>query len=233
MIYYTGDIHGNPVNLIKNLENIQIKNTDTLIILGDVGANYYLNKKDMRLKEVLNSLGPSILCIHGNHEARPQSIPTYQQKVWNGGIVFYEEVFPNLLFAKDGEIFNIEGLRHIAIGGAYSVDKEYRLLRGYQWFADEQPSTEIKEYVVQQLNNNTVDIILSHTCPLRYEPIEMYLSMIDQRKVDKTTEEWLDKIEEKIDYKAWFCGHWHINKRIDKMHFLFDGIESSEYFYYN
>ena len=27
---------------------------------------------------------------------------------------------------------------------------------------------------------------------------------------------------------AWFCGHWHTNKRIDKMHFLFHQFESSE-----
>ena len=29
-------------------------------------------------------------------------------------------------------------------------------------------------------------------------------------------------------YKAWYCGHWHINKRIDKMHFLFHGFETNQ-----
>ena len=38
----------------------------------------------------------------------------------------------------------------------------------------------------------------------------------------------LDAIEEKADYKAWFCGHWHTDKRIDRMHFLFDGFECAE-----
>ena len=32
-------------------------------------------------------------------------------------------------------------------------------------------------------------------------------------------------IEEKLEYKLWFCGHWHIDKRIDKMHFLFKNFE--------
>ena len=41
-------------------------------------------------------------------------------------------------------------------------------------------------------------------------------------------EEWLDKIEETIEYKAWYCGHWHINKRIDKMHFLFHNFEINQ-----
>ena len=49
------------------------------------------------------------------------------------------------------------------IGGAYSVDKFYRLSRHYGWWADEQPSEEIKAYVTKQLATHSVDIILSHT----------------------------------------------------------------------
>lgn len=85
-------------------------------------------------------------------------------------------------------------------------------------------------HVEQQLKENEIDIVLSHTCPYKYEPIEVFLAGVDQRTVDASTEKWLDKIEESIKYKAWFCGHWHINKRIDKMHFLFHGFESSEQF---
>ena len=32
-------------------------------------------------------------------------------------------------------------------------------------------------------------------------------------------------IEEMLDYKAWYLGHWHINKRIDKLHFLMHDVE--------
>ena len=28
-----------------------------------------------------------------------------------------------------------------------------------------------------------------------------------------------------LDYKAWYLGHWHINKRIDRMHFLMHDVE--------
>ena len=44
--------------------------------------------------------------------------------------------------------------------------------------------------------------------------------------VDHSTEEWLDKIEDQLDYKDWFCGHWHIDKRIDKMHFMMRSVEA-------
>lgn len=155
-------------------------------------------------------------------------IPTYKTKEWHGGTVWYEEAHPSVLFAKDGEIYDLEGLRHIVIGGAYSVDKFYRLSRGYGWWSDEQPSEEIKQYVEQQLKENAIDVVLSHTCPFKYEPVEEFLPGIDQSTVYDSTEKWLDVIEETTDYMAWFCGHWHTNKRIDKMHFLFHQFESSE-----
>ena len=228
MIYYTGDIYGQKYEIVRFCKRFNPTKEDTIVILGDVGANYSGDERDTELKSALNSLKPTILCIHGNHEIRPWNIPAYKTKEWNGGTVWYEEEYPSLLFAKDGEIYDIEGIRHIAIGGAYSVDKFYRLVRGYGWWDDEQPSEEIKAYVEQQLKENDIDVILSHTCPFKYEPIEVFLPGIDQSTVDTSTEEWLGKIEESTDYLAWFCGHWHINKRIDKMYFLFHNFESSE-----
>ncbi len=58
---------------------------------------------------------------------------------------------------------------------------------------------------------------------------EMFLPMVDQSSVDDSTERWLDEIEKKIQYKAWYCGHWHTEKRIDKMHFLYRTFESDEW----
>ena len=228
MIYYTGDIHASATKIVAICNRLKPTKDDTIIILGDVGANFYQNERDKELKKTLAKLEPTIFCIHGNHEIRPQNIPTYQTKEWNGGIVWYEEAYPNLLFAKDGEIFNIEGTKHLVIGGAYSVDKAYRLARGYGWWADEQPSDEIKRYVEQQIKEKNFDVILSHTCPYKYEPIEAFLSGIDSRTVDTRTERWLDKIEDSVDYKAWYCGHWHIDKRSDKIHFLFNSIETNQ-----
>lgn len=59
---------------------------------------------------------------------------------------------------------------------------------------DEQPSDEIKRYVESQLDKLgwKVDVVLSHTTPLKYETVEVFLSGVDQSKVNKSTEEWLD-----------------------------------------
>lgn len=230
MVYITGDIHGQTDRIIWDAKRFGMTENDLIILLGDVGANYYLNKRDKRTKEALSSIKPTILCIHGNHEARPAGIEGYARKLWNGGMVYFQHEYPNLLFAQDGEIFDLIGLKCIALGGAYSVDKFYRMQQGYAWFPDEQPTEETKAYAEGQLRREDykVDIILSHTCPFKYEPIEMFIPGLDQSKVDDSTEKWLDKIEEMVDYKAWYCGHWHTNKRIDKIHFLFDGWEILE-----
>ena len=116
------------------------------------------------------------------------------------------------------------GYTCLVIGGAYSVDKYYRLATGNRWFPDEQPSEETKRKVEAGLEarNWKVDIVFSHTAPLRYEPIEVFLPMIDQSTVDKSTETWLDKIEQNLTYERWYCAHYHINKKIDKLQFLFE-----------
>ena len=230
MVFYTGDIHGMPWNIVKFSKKFHLTEDDVIVILGDVGANYYCDDRDRECKAALNKVKPTILCIHGNHEARPSTLAQSQLKEWKGGLVWYEKDYPNLLFAKDGEIFELEGLKHLVIGGAYSVDKFYRLAHGANWFPDEQPSKEIKVYVEKQIREKPFDIVLSHTCPYKYEPTEVFLPMIDQDSVDASTEHWLDRIEEQIRYIAWFCGHWHIDKRIDRMHFLFHSFESNEQF---
>ena len=229
MVYFTGDIHGSPFKLQVFCRYMELTEKDTIVILGDVGANYYGGKRDKQFKEQIAKLAPTIFCIHGNHEQRPANIPSYKAKEWNDGPVWYEEEYPNLLFARDGNIYVIDGVRYLVIGGAFSVDKNYRLSRGYGWWADEQPSEEIKARVGRRVANSGLDVILSHTCPFKYEPREAFLPGIDQSEVDSSTEEGLDTIEESVDYKAWFCGHWHIDKRIDKMHFLYDEFESDEW----
>ena len=122
----------------------------------------------------------------------------------------------------DGEVYDFNGNSCIVIGGAYSVDKYYRLARGWSWFPDEQPSEEIKAKVERVLaeRNWKIDIVLSHTGPLKYEPTEVFLPMIDQSTVDKSTEVWLEQIEAKLDYERWYFAHYHTEKEVDKIRIM-------------
>lgn len=68
---------------------------------------------------------------------------------------------------------------------------------GYKWWPDEQLSPQIRENVEKQLSENKIDVVFSHTCSAKYIPTECFLSGIDQSRVDNSTEEWLDTIEDK------------------------------------
>lgn len=125
MVLYTGDTHGQVFRIVSMIRRLNLGSDDVIVILGDVGMNYYGNDHgDRERKKKLNREGVQILCIHGNHERRPATIDTYKTKGWHGGLVYVEDDFPNLLFAIDGEVYDLDGNNAIAIGGAYSVDRK-------------------------------------------------------------------------------------------------------------
>jgi 3-oxoacid CoA-transferase subunit A len=227
MIYITGDTHGDFDRVLYFCQRFKTTKDDILIILGDAGINFFGAPYDTNKKEMLEKIPLTLFAIHGNHEQRPATIATYKEKKWHEGNVYYEEQYPHLIFAKDGEIYNFEGKKTIVIGGAYSVDKPYRLARGYPWWSDEQPSEEIKKDVEKQLDqvNWQVDVVLSHTVPLKYEPVEVFIPGLDQSKIDKSTEIFLGTIEKRLSYQKWYAGHYHINKKIDRLQIMFDDIE--------
>ena len=80
------------------------------------------------------------------------------------------------------------------------------------------------EAALERLNWK-IDTVLTHTCPIKFTPTEAMFPGLDQSKIDKTTEQWLDTIEDRLDYNHWFCGHWHINKHAGKLHFLMEDYE--------
>ena len=130
-----------------------------LIVLGDVGINYYLNEEDKNYKEYLKKLKLKLFCVRGNHEERPENISTYKEVEMFGGKVLIEEEYPNLIFAKDGENYNIDGKKILVIGGAYSVDKQYRLLHGYKWFKDEQLTKEEMNTILDKVKGKHFEIV--------------------------------------------------------------------------
>lgn len=221
-VYMTGDTHGQFERVIEFCRLREVEPENTFVILGDAGLNYYGDRRDTKKKEQLATVPITFFCLHGNHEMRPSEALGYECREYHVGQVWVEPEYPNILFAIDGEVYDFNGHSCLVIGGAYSVDKFYRLARGWSWFPDEQPSPEIKAKVERVLSerNWKIDVVLSHTGPLKYEPIEAFLPMIDQRSVDKTTELWLDEIESKLDYERWYFGHYHIEKEIDKIRIM-------------
>ena len=227
MIYLTGDTHGEFDRIEDFCEEYETTTDDVMVILGDAGINFYLDGRDDELKERLSHLPITLLCIHGNHEERPDEIHGYAELPWRGGSVLCQPDYPNILFAWDGEVYDFGGKKAIAIGGAYSVDKLYRLANGLPWFPTEQPDAVIKNRVEQKLDQLgwQVDYVFSHTVPLHAIPGHALLSSTDQSAVDRSTEEWLQEIEQKLDYESWYAGHYQVTENIGRISILFEDYE--------
>lgn len=239
MIYITGDTHRDFTRISEHCAKHNTTKEDLMIILGDSGINYYGSKgggyyDDNSVKQMLADLPITFMLVRGNHEMRPSNIPSYREELIlakeYAGFFMVEEEYPSLLFAVDGERYGLLGKWAAVYGGAYSVDKPWRT-RG-TWWPDEQLSEqELSRFYTSlawdydSIENEKPEIILTHTCPKKYTPTETFLPGIDQSTVDDTMERWFDSYEALMppDVK-WYCGHWHIDKTIDRMRFMFKDI---------
>lgn len=215
-IYITGDTHGTVAHRVGQLiDNARITPEETaLIILGDAGLNYYLGKKDKRQKTEVEAKGVYIYCVRGNHEARPSDIPGMKlvNDEFVGGPVWMEEEFPHIRYFTDWGIYNIDGMRTLVVGGAYSVDKYYRLSQGYKWFANEQLTDFEMDACYRNTKDRHFDLVLAHTCPKSWQPTDLFLGMINQFTVDNIMEEWLEKLVAAIDWDLYLFGHYHADR---------------------
>lgn len=220
----------------RGIENI-------LICLGDFGANYFDNERDDHFKKKLAKYPFTYFAIRGNHEERACNRAAQYPDKWTteeffGNTVHVETEYPYIKYALDipsvykipfvekysieleenefGELPDeiVRDLDVLVLPGAFSVDKEYRLMNGWGWFADEQLSEEEMQLgrdICEQYHYR-FDMVLSHTCPICYEPIDLFLSFIDQSKVDKSMERYLGELEWKMSYDIWLWGHFHANR---------------------
>ncbi len=187
-----------------------------------MGLNFYLNKTDYKNKRAINATGFRIYAVRGNHEERPENLgmdQMYDEDI-DGG-VYYEPEFPNIRYLFDGEEYTIHDHPILVIGGAYSVDKWYRLGNRPEntdswtgWFKDEQLTKKEMDEIGEWVEGKHYDFVLTHTCPISWEPRDLFLPGLDQSKVDKSMELWLENIKSKVDWTVWLAGHYHADRLI-------------------
>lgn len=234
----TGDTHGGMStitrvgNIARNMPEYKPEETG-IIILGDAGLNFYLNKTDKKYKKMLNNMGYHIYCVRGNHEQRPELIAGMhlENDFQVGNMTWMEEEFPNIRYFADGGNYIIGGHPTLVIGGAYSVDKYWRLIRaGYSkndgdiadpkkcgWFKDECLTQEEMVAIYEGNKGKKFDLVLTHTCPFEWEPTDLFLGCIDQTTVNTDMEIWMDFFKDYIAWNVWLFGHFHAD-RIERPH---------------
>lgn len=235
-IFALADIHGKwqPIRDFHLANKLKYKldtKKNVMILLGDSGLNYFFNHRDEETKRKLCEFPFTYFVIKGNHEQRPSICMQKYPDKWHietfwGNTVYVENDYPEIKYALDNvAIYSIpcridlddegdlviKNLKTLVIPGAYSVDKHYRLANGWSWFEQEQLSEDeiaAGREIIQHAGAD-FDLVLSHTCPIIYEPTDLFLSFIDQSMVDKSMERFLGEIEYNIDYKLWLWGHYH------------------------
>ncbi len=141
MIYITGDLHGGQSAYhVTGSRFRPAKRGDTILVTGDFGAvwyhDYHTNPKHRKAEDgwldVNLKRRVKWLAVDGNHEnfARLFGGEFPLVEIY-GGLAY--QVRPHAYYLKRGEIFDIEGKRFLAFGGATSHDRFGSKCRSLSW----------------------------------------------------------------------------------------------------
>lgn len=215
------DCHGQ----FQHFSNLHYKynpEETAIIILGDVGLNFNLDHNDDDRKKYLSSFGYRIYCVRGNHEYRPEQLPegTVYMDIDPDidNYVWYDAKYPNIRYLIDNFYYIFDNCNALIIGGAYSVDAPFRKEKGWMWNPEEQLSETERKNVLEQLKiRKNYDLILSHTCPRSWQPIDLFMGRVDQSTVDTSMEDFLEEVADRADWKAWCWGHFHETREYSEL----------------
>lgn len=237
MIYITGDCHADfrRFSTEEFPEQKEMTKEDYVIICGDFGGvwhykNSHYWKKDQYWLDWLEEKPFTTLFVDGNHE-NFDCLYAYPEEKWKGGTV--HKVRPSVLHLKRGEIFEIDGKKIFAFGGAAShdisagilemdeegtwrtvarqMDKEGKLYRikNLTWWERELPTKNEMENALLNLEEHQweVDYVVSHCCP------QQAAVLLGGGRADVLTN-FFDEIADKLKFKKWYFGHYHDNRQI-------------------
>jgi len=219
-ILFSGDFHANAVNelgsitksaLVKSHLSEKYNTIKYHIILGDGGFLWPGNTKtDLHNFKVLANRAFPILCVIGNHEPILGMKNVPQVDIGIGETVYQIHDKPFTAYLKRGKVYNIDGFKVLVLGGALSIDKILRK-PGLSWWENEYWSEQEKKDVFKLLEaENDFDCVFSHTGPqhINQKLFNLRSSSYSQKFRDEVA--FLnDEIHKRIQFKEWWCGHWH------------------------
>ena len=142
-------------------------------------------------------------------------LEAYPVTEWNG--VQVHRITEHIIHICRGSVFELEGKRFFAFGGAESHDKAFRQW-GVSVWKHEMPSfAEMKKgrRALEAVDWKT-DIVITHSLPQHLQLAMFGWEMYNRNELT----DYFDEIDEKLNFKFWFSGHYHLSMPVDKKHFL-------------
>lgn len=223
-IFITGDTHAdydwNKLTTKSFPEQKKLTKDDYVIIAGDFGGVFLLDRTDKYIQKNYNERNFTTLFVDGNHENH-DALDAYPVEEWHGGKI--HKIADSVFHLMRGQVFEIGGKMFFTMGGAESTDKQYRK-EGRSWWAREMPSIDEYEEAVINLEKHSgkVDYVITHCAP---EATLCALNMPDMyfRSVNELTS-FFDTIAQTILFKDWYFGHYHDDSDCGKFHMLYQRI---------
>lgn len=251
VIYITGDTHGDFTRFSsrKFPDQKQMSRDDIAIICGDFGGIWKDSPKERYWLDWLNDKPFTTVFVDGNHENHERLRTEFQSQKFCEGQV--RQIRSNILYLLRGEVYEIQGKKFFAFGGASShdirdgiiipsdfkrkcdlnreirqrwIDGQMFRVKGVSWWPEEIPSEEEMQHGIETLaaHNNEVDFVISHCLP---QEVASIFSM-GLYEPDRLTMYFNKLLHNGLKFTRWYCGHYHINRRImGKFDVLYDDMQ--------
>ena len=196
-----------------------------MIICGDFGLVWNNSASEQYWLRWLDARPFTTLFVDGNHEGF-NLLNSLLETTWNGGAV--HQVATSVFHLKRGQLFNIDGCRIFTMGGATSseYDRTHRI-QGKTWFTEEIPNEQERTTALETLDaaDWDCDFVITHCAPSSSaQGISEHTDRLKIHPMDEYTD-WLQTIQDRLTYRHWFCGHYHIDAQIqDKTTVLYNRI---------
>ena len=221
-VYVTGDTHGTAdlgkLRPRRFEAGNRLTKDDYVIVAGDFGLVWDGSDSERDTREWLDARPWTTLFVDGNHENH-ELLASLPVEKWHGGLV--HRVSGSILHLMRGQVFDLDGLSVFAMGGAESVDRQWRV--PYRsWWPEEIPNADERSLAEANLaaRNWSVDYVVTHEAPYRVLDL-MYGD--DQIESDDFPR-WLDGIAACLSFDVWYFGHHHIDENHGEYQACFEGV---------
>lgn len=200
-----GDWHGDTSWARAVVKTAAAAGVKRIFHVGDLAVLWPGAKKgrfDQRLNTMLEERGMDLVFIDGNHDNHTElrTLPIGDDRL--------ARVRSHILYLPRGERIEYVGLTIGGLGGAFSVDCEWRA-PGKDWWP------RIEEVEPQDVDKlvagGSVDILLTHDVPANFAGLTNELRNLSEevQALSRVSRALLQDAVDALKPPHVFCGHWH------------------------